>query len=133
MTLQSRTQPSVRAEDYGRGNAVTFQYAEWTDHERRLNRIREDMMIRAHEKAKLTARPAVERPCTNARKAQGEKTRRAILAAMSHPMTASQIAKHINAKRSNVGEHLRAMASEGIVVVEGGGGSVAQTYRRVKA
>lgn len=66
-----------------------------------------------------------------AKKAQGEKTRRAILAAMAHPMQPRQIAKASGIKFCTVREHLRVMAFEGLVVAEGGGGSVAATYRRV--
>lgn len=63
-----------------------------------------------------------------AKKAQGERTRRAILAAMAHPMQPRHIAKASGIKFGTVREYLRVMAAEGLVVAEGG---VAATYRRV--
>lgn len=125
MNMISQLPQPARFESVGeRRLPVQVPIAQWTDKERRCNRIREDLMILAHEKAKPKERRAPETPGTYvaaiaANIAKGEAKRESLLALMDGPQTARELSERMEVTLSNVRDMLTVLLREGKVTRDG--------------
>lgn len=111
MTLISRR--SATHEDFGRDKTYRQPVAQWTDYERRCNRIVEDLMILdAAKHKKRKAEVEAWKVSNEERRAQFWQP---ILDVMDGPMTSQQIAPLVGRQVSPVANSLKAMEKAGLV------------------
>lgn len=115
MTLISRRTASVRCEDFGRDKQYHKPVAQWTDYERRCNRIIEDLMIIEGAKLAKRKRAAAEQAEANSNEARRREAWMPILDVMDGPMTSQQIAPLVGRQVSPVANSLKAMEKAGLV------------------
>lgn len=112
MTLISRR--SATHEDFGRDKTYRQPVAQWTDYERRCNRIIEDLMIldaAKHRKRKQAEAEAL----TGSNEERKQQYWQPILDVMDGPMTSQQIAPLVGRQVSPVANSLKAMEKAGLV------------------
>ena len=117
MSLQSRQTPSVRAADFGRNNAVQVDLAQWTDHERQLNRIREDMMIEHWAKGipAWMVNQGKYQVCHQHDTDTTDRNRQKVLDFLTRKHSVKQIATALNLHKGTAQKHLNSLLAEGLV------------------
>ena len=111
MTLISRRTASVRCEDFGRDKTYRQTVAQWTDYERRCNRIIEDLMIREADRLRGSF---PDQPIGRSDISQ-ETARGNILAALDVPRSGKEIAEIVGRSGESVLHSLRKMEADGYV------------------
>ena len=112
MTLISRR--SATHEDFGRDKTYRQPVAQWTDYERRCNRIIEDLMILDAAKRKKRKQAEAE-ALTGSNEERKQQYWQPILDVMDAPMTSQQIAPLVGRQVSPVANSLKAMEKAGLV------------------
>lgn len=110
------SQISAGHQDFGRHRQLKQQpIAQWTDYERRCNRIIEDLMILDAAKHRKRKQAAAEKAEANSNEARRREAWMPILDVMDRPMTSQQIAPLVGRQVSPVANSLKAMEKAGLV------------------
>lgn len=116
MTLISHITPGHP--DFGRHTTYHAEMAQWTDHERRLNRIREDLLIAEAERLNRRKRAAAEQAAQENNDAKRAQFWQPILDVLDGPMLSADIAAHVGRSPGAVAGTMRAMEKAGLVTRE---------------
>lgn len=117
MTLRATLSAATRAE-LARDTSPQFRPAQWTDHERRLNRIREDMMIAAAPKGNPNAAWLCG-ASTADNGVEWENATQHTLAGLTEPMTSAELARKLDQTTKDTARQLTHLKAQGLVEVVG--------------